>query len=78
MLQGGESTTEEMCLAFLRYYPKSPLSNCGSVFRLPEYLDMLGTISNKRYIVNVSLVKQILNRHLPTEKHFCHALERTQ
>ncbi len=40
-MQGGESTLEEMCLAFPMYYPRIELNNCGSVpvfDRLTEFV----------------------------------------
>ena len=29
-MQGGESTNEEMCLAFLNYYPRVDLAGCAT------------------------------------------------
>ena len=30
LYQGGESTRQEMCLSFLAYYPRTPMSACYS------------------------------------------------
>ncbi|XP_055328888.1 DBH-like monooxygenase protein 1 homolog [Paramacrobiotus metropolitanus] len=38
---GGEGSMEEMCLAFLNYYPKSALKVCGTRFRVPDYLALM-------------------------------------
>ena len=34
--QGGESTREEMCIAFLAYYPQLRVGACGSLPRIPD------------------------------------------
>jgi len=39
--QGGESTREEMCLAFITYYPATPISICSSVTNLASYYQWL-------------------------------------
>ncbi|XP_055328894.1 DBH-like monooxygenase protein 1 homolog [Paramacrobiotus metropolitanus] len=38
---GGEGSMEEMCLAFLMYYPKAGLKTCGTKFRAADYLAMM-------------------------------------
>ncbi|XP_055328910.1 MOXD1 homolog 1-like [Paramacrobiotus metropolitanus] len=38
---GGEGSMEEMCLAFLMYYPKAGLNACGTKFRAADYLAMM-------------------------------------
>jgi len=34
--QGGESTREEMCVAFLAYYPQLRAAACGSLPLIPN------------------------------------------
>lgn len=40
--QGGDSTSEEMCMIFLAYYPKTNLSYCESYPRLDQIYTALG------------------------------------
>jgi len=35
--QGGESTSEEMCLSFIVYYPEVPINYCVSFPRTDQY-----------------------------------------
>lgn len=35
MIQGGEASSAEMCLAFLMYYPRQDIANCES---FPAYM----------------------------------------
>jgi len=45
--QGGLSTSEEMCLAFLFYYPAMNLSACASFPNLTTLRSEMGTPSQK-------------------------------
>jgi hypothetical protein len=47
-IYGGEGTSEEMCLAFLSYYPKSDLKTCGILYKLDSYLEALRMASPDR------------------------------
>jgi len=46
IFQGGLSTREEMCEAFIYYYPKSSLIDCRSQPEYYAYLDALGGVKN--------------------------------
>ena len=36
--QGGFSTMNEMCLAFITYFPRTPLTDCGSKSHVGDFL----------------------------------------
>ena len=42
VLQGGFGTYDEMCLVFLNYYPRVPLSGCTSRPSVPDMLTAMG------------------------------------
>lgn len=45
-LQGGLGTKEEMCLAFMSYYPRVNLSICGTQPQLKDVVGALGVEDN--------------------------------
>lgn len=55
--QGGEETSEEMCLAFISYYPKTELSVCGTYYLLPGYI-AAAEVFPKAYVFDPLLVKE--------------------
>lgn len=42
LLQGGYSTKQEMCLAFVTYYPRTPLASCFSMTPVPFFFETFG------------------------------------
>lgn len=42
VLQGGYSTKQEMCLAFVTYYPRTPLASCFSMTPVPFFFETFG------------------------------------
>jgi len=44
---GGQSTTDEMCLSFVAYYPKIPVESCMSRAQRPAFIDYLGLDSKQ-------------------------------
>jgi hypothetical protein len=40
--QGGYSTKQEMCLAFVTYYPRTPLASCFSMTPVPFFFETFG------------------------------------
>ena len=42
-VQGGESTSEEMYLSFIYYYPEAPVTYCVSYPRIDLYEDWVQT-----------------------------------
>ena len=49
-LQGGLPASDEMCVAFIHYYPKVDLSQCDSRLNILETLDALGIDANGQYL----------------------------
>jgi len=66
--EGGTSTTEEMCLSFVGYYPKIPVQTCMTGAKKPAFLGYFGL--NSKWVRGSGIVVVDGTKETPIDEYF--------